>query len=611
MQSSILVLTQPDSPNRFAGYIAEQLRVEGLNWFQVVDEAAFLDATSSSAGLESAGQGEPSPLIIATAAEFSDRTVERLVAHVRSGGSLLACRPANNMLTALGFPPSRPLPPEWSNRYVLLDPDSPIVRNLPWVESGVQFLGQPVALLQGREGDADTYVAPGPCAWIAPFPGQRTRFPALTAHLVGAGRSAFFAFDPAESAVRQQQGRPAQASTDTIVDFDGDGTFRPNDLFLGQLDPALRDVPQSDLQRTLLLRAIEWLTELAPLPRLWRFPAGAPAAAFFDGDSDAMDMQDFHNALYTCDRYDAPFATYLKPEHVELVSPEEEASARARGHRFGPHPWAGPQPSVDEMRDALEANCAAFGVRYGYRPRIHRGHWLVWPGWIEHARSLQEAGITLDANFTAGWGFKGGYVNGTGLPARFIDGDGRLLDVYEQSTISTDDGWLTPKGGLPAISLPDAISRSCGMIDAAVERYHTVYHPYFHPKPLKGGGAIPYPTRPWLDSVLAHAQRRGVPYLDAERWVDWNAARRVVQLAKVQSTSGDVRFTLHAQDAVEDITVLLPVPGAGSVAVSIDGAPVEGDNSASVVTRHGRAYATATLSLRAGEMREIRITAGL
>ena len=28
---------------------------------------------------------------------------------------------------------------------------------------------------------------------------------------------------------------------------------------------------------------------------------------------------------------------------------------------------------------------------------------------------LQAAGIELDANFTAGWGFKGGYVNGTGL----------------------------------------------------------------------------------------------------------------------------------------------------------------------------------------------------
>ncbi|HEU5314543.1 MAG TPA: hypothetical protein VFX49_00405, partial [Chloroflexota bacterium] len=242
-------------------------------------------------------------------------------------------------------------------------------------------------------------------------------------------------------------------------------------------------------------------------------------------------------------------------------------------------------------------NCDLFAARYGYRPRIHRGHWLVWPGHVDHARSLQDAGITLDANFTAGWGFKGGYVNGTGLPARFVDEDGRLLDVYEQSTISTDDGWLTPKGGRPAHTLAEAISRSCTMIDDAVDRYHTVYHPYFHPRPIKGGGAIPYPTRPWLDSVAAHARRRAIPYLDAEKWLDWNAARRSISLTSLDHAANQISCRLHAKAGAESITVLLPLPHGAT-----------GDH---VVARHGRPYASHTLTIRAGETLDVTLsTAG-
>lgn len=565
-QPPILVLVGDESPNRFAGYVAEMLRVEGLNWFDV--SPALPDA--------------PPALVLAAATDIDGPTAGRIAAHVRAGGSLLACRPGPALLRALDLPPAPPLRDGWADRYVMLDPGSPVAQNLPWVEGGVQFFGRPLAFATAPDRPDPRVVA---C--VAPFPGQRSRYAAVTAQTIGAGRAVLFAFDPAESIVRQQQGRPQQASTGPLADFDGDGTYRPNDLFFGQLDVALRDVPQADLQRTLLIRAVEWLTERQPVPRLWRFPRGAAAGALFDGDSDAMDVQDFRNALEVCDRHGAPFATYLKPEGIAVVDAAEATAARARGHSFGPHPWAGPTPTVAALRDALDANCAAFAAKYGYRPRLHRGHWLVWPGWVDHARSLQAAGIQLDANFTAGYGFKGGYVNGTGLPARFVDEAGRLLDVYEQSTISTDDGWLTPKGGLPAMTLAEAISRSCAMIDAAADRYHTVFHPYFHPRPLSGGGAIPYPTRPWLDAALAHAKRRGLPYLDAEHWLDWNAARRSVSLTALRRVHTGVECTLHADRAIHGLSVLIPLPHG-----------TEGEH---VVHRHGRPYATATVDLRAGE----------
>jgi hypothetical protein len=480
----------------------------------------------------------------------------------------------------------------------VLDGAAPLVEALPWHPGGVQYRGAACAYLP-PDGAA---VA----AWLAPFPAQRTRFPALwTAHL-GAGRLAVFAFDPAGSAVGQQQGDPCQASTGDLPDFDGDGAFRSTDLFIGHLDPARRDVPQADLQRTLLLRAVEWLTEAVPLPHVWRFPHNAPAAVLLDGDSDSMSLEDFRLSLDTCDRYAAPFTTFLKPEHVALLDASEEGAARARGHSFGPHPWAGPLPTVAEARAVLEADCAAFAAKYGYRPRLHRAHWVIWTGWVEHARTLAGAGIKLDGNFTAGRSFKGGYVNGTGLPAWFVDEDGRPIEVFEQSTISTDDGWLSAKNDLPALSLAEAITRSYQQLDDALEHYHTVFHPYFHPVSLKGGRALPYPTHPWLEAILAHAKRRALPFLEAERWVDFTLARRSVQFSDFEHSPRGASFTATAEHPIEGATILLPLSTAArTVVLSIDGAPPPDDEP--VVLRHGRRYACLTLSLRTGDARRVSV----
>lgn len=591
----ILVLVRRGDGNPFAAYLAELLRIEGLNWLAVRDlEAAPFRAD------------EPwPPVVVAAAVALDERTLARVVQHIQGGGALLAARPCQALAQALGLAGGQPL---WSGRYVMLDPASRLAAGLPWAEGGVQYEGMAHGYAVRSAGLDQAEVA----AWLAPFPGQRSRYPALLAGQLGRGRVAVFAYDPAESAVLQQQGSRAQGSTGAWPDIDGDGVFRPNDLFFGHLDPARRDVPQADLQRTLLLRAVEWLTEERPLPRLWRFPGNAPAAALIDGDSDNMSLEDLRLAVETCERYGARFAAYLKPEHMALLEPAVEGAWRARGHRFGVHPWAGPQPSPAALATVLEADCAAFAARYGYRPRIHRGHWLVWPGWIEHARTLAAAGIRLEASFAAGRGFQGGYVNGTGLPVRFVAEDGTLLELFEQSTISTDDGWLSPKTGLAALSLAGAIARSCAQIDDAVECSHTVYHPYFHPVLLKGGRALPYPTLPWMEAVLAHCRHRGLLFLDAEQWLDWNAARRGVCLVALEHAPDrqGLGCTLQAAEPVHDLTVLVPLPpGAEQIEVAIDGAPgdVAGAGGESTALRHGRRYAAVTLSFRREERRGIEV----
>src|SRR5688572_8738916 len=129
MQPPIVILTRPDSADRYASYLAEMLRVEGLNWFEERSELP-----------------EQAPQLVIAAAELEAASIEHLAAYVGSGGSLLACRPSAALLQALGLPPAPLLPEDWANRYVILEPTSEVVRNLPWVPSGIQFFGRPIAL---------------------------------------------------------------------------------------------------------------------------------------------------------------------------------------------------------------------------------------------------------------------------------------------------------------------------------------------------------------------------------------------------------------------------------------------------------------------------------
>ena len=112
-------------------------------------------------------------------------------------------------------------------------------------------------------------------------------------------------------------------------------------------------------------------------------------------------------------------------------------------------------------------------------------------------------------NFTPIRYFDRGYLNGSGLPVRFMDSDGRFIDLYEQVTISTDDGWRTDKTFLPAKSLDECIAASRQQADDARGRYHTVY--------VRG-------LMPWFDAMLAYTA--DLPRFSDVDWVAFNEARR-------------------------------------------------------------------------------------
>ena len=552
----ILVLWDSDTPHRLSGYITEILHGEGYNWFTVHDLAHEAVDTGLLA---------KHSLVILAHVEPSAEVQEQLLAYVRQGGSLVALRPPRELAAALGLA-SRSSDRSVVDRYIAF---SSICAINAGIDPGpLQFHGRGEQYTWSGEANAVL-------AYFAAFPDCVTNSPAIVVGFMGEGHWAVFAYDLAESTVLFHQGRREQSSIGTLPDADGDLHFQPNDLFVGYLDPDLCSLPQADLHQDALVRVIEWMASLTqPMPRMWYFPNAAKAVAFINGDSDGMSPRDLANVIATVDRFQVPFTTYLRPEHHPDVSPELELALRQRGHDFGEHPFVGHRPTLEEMRTGLRQELGAFRSRYGHDPVTNRGHAVTWVGWTESAKYLRENGVRLDTNFAAGRFHRSGYVNGSGLPVKFMDEEGNLLDIYEQATMSTDDGWTTDKSLAPAYSIDECIALSREQADAAIDLYNAVHHPYFHPRATR-----PYAqsVQRWLEAVLAYGKQRGFHFVNGVDWVDFNDGRRSLRLVEYRfdQAAMTLDLTLEAELAVKAATLALPYVYIGHAlnVAEIDGEP--------------------------------------
>ena len=505
--SPILIVWNSQTDARLSGYITEILHVEGYNWFTVHDLAA--------ASVTAAQLAQHSVVVLAHVAVSEDLESD-LLDYVDQGGGLIALRPPESLASSLGL---SPFDRDVEDRYIALN-------SLCVLNDGVDL---PPLQFHGR---AELYLWHGEpahvMAYFAASPEFVTKHPAITVGKRGRGTWAVFAYDLAESTVLLHQGRREQASTGTYPDYDGDRSFKPNDLFVGHLDPALCPLPQADLQQDVLVRILAWMTDVtAPLPRLWHFPEAAPAAAFINGDGDSMSLTDLVQTVATCDRYQVPYTAYIKMDDHPKVKPAYEYALRQQGHDFGQHAFAGAKPTLAEMRSTLRAEMEAFRTRYGHESVTYRGHSVIWVGWTEMAKYLRENQVRLDTNFAAARYHHGGYVNGSGLPVKFMDEDGRLIDLYEQTTMSTDDGWTTDKIFATPMSMEECTALSREQADAAIEQYHTVYHPYFHPLRTRSG---PTSSQGWLEGVLAHCRERDFHFVNGVDWVEFNDGRRSLRI---------------------------------------------------------------------------------
>ena len=252
-----------------------------------------------------------------------------------------------------------------------------------------------------------------------------------------------------------------------------------------------------------------------PLPRLWYLPRGEKAAVVLTGDD--------HGNGGTAGQFDAfeaaspPGCSVADWECVRSTSylypgtPLSDAQARGLpGERVRAR-----APPVDRAarttRRSRSRTLDGRGSRRSRRigpslrpPRTSRSHCVTWSDWAGEPLAERAHGIHFDTNyyyFPATWvRDRPGLFTGSGMPMRFADADGSLIDVYQATTQLTDETLLDPPGQRGAA----AGRHAAALLDAALgaEGFHGVFTANMHTDDAVHQGA---------DAIVAEALARDVP----------------------------------------------------------------------------------------------------
>ena len=565
------ILVIGTATNPFTRYPAEILRAEGLNSFTATDISA-VDATLLAAH----------DVVVLGEMSLSPAQVTMFADWVTAGGNLIALRPDKQLAGLLGLADAATT---LSEGYLLVDTAS---------GPGAGIVGQTMQF----HGTADAYTLAGATA-LATLYGDATTataHPAVSLVSVGSngGQAAAFTYDLARSVVYTRQGNPLWEGQDR----DGRPPLRANDMFFGaaagdpQPDWVNLDkvaIPQADEQQRLLANLIlQMNADRLPLPRFWYFPRGLKAAVVMTGDEhntgagsvgrfaiyQAADPVDCSLADWECVRA----STYLYPGTG--MSDAQALAFTNAGFEVGLHVNTG---CTDWTPAQLENYYATqLASLAGFMPSIpapssERTHCISWADWASQAAVKLQHGIRLDTNYyfwPPEWVLnRPGMYTGSGMPMRFADLDGSMIDVYQVTTQMTDES----SQSFP-YTMDTLLDRALGS-----EGYYGAFCANMHNDATTSAAA---------SAIIASAQARGVPVISGRQLLTWLDARNASSFDDLAWTGNTLTFGITTTANARNLEGMLPLQtGAASlVALARDGGGV----SFRTETIKGVAYAIFT-----------------
>ena len=538
----VLVVTSGADP--FGEYYAEILRAEGLNEFSTADIGSVTAASLGSVDV-----------VVLAARSLSDAQVGVFTDWVNGGGNLVAMRPDARLAGLLGLSTSGST---LSDGYLKVDTSS---------RPGNGIVGETIQF----HGTADRYALAGAraVATLYSSASTATTSPAVSVRSVGSqgGQAAGFAFDLARSVVYTRQGNPAWNGQER----DGFTPVRSDDLYFGAksgdvqkdwIDLTKVAIPQADEQQRLLVNLIlEMNSDRKPLPRFWYLPRGLKAAVVMTGDD--------HGNNGTAGRFDQFLAdspagcsvadwecirgtSYIYP--ATPLSNTAAANYVSQGFEVGLHPstdcldWT-PSSLASDYTSQLQA----FATKYTgvAKPATSRTHCIPWSDWSTQADVELANGIRLDTNYyywPPSWNQdRPGFFTGSGIPMRFTNPTGAMIDVYQAASQMTDES-----GQSYPYTIDTLLDRALG-----AEGYYGAFTINAHTDVADITES---------SATVASAKARGVPVVTAKQMLDWVDARNASSFANLSWNSGQLSFSVSPGAGVQQPRHARPRPQRGVVA---------------------------------------------
>jgi len=572
----ILVIANVVNP--FSRYYGEILSAEGMNEYTVSDISKITPAILANYDVVILGD------MSLTAAQVS-----MLTNWVTNGGNLIAMHPDMQLASLLGLTPRGTT---LANAYLLVQTST---------GPGVGIVGQTIQF----HGTADLYALNGASSLATLYsnPSVATTSPAVTLVNVGAGQAAAFAYDLARSIVYTRQGNPAWSGQAR----DGQqGPIRSDDLFFGNasFDPQpdwvnLNKVaiPQADEQQRFLANLIlQMNADRKPLPRFWYFPSGLKAVVVMTGDdhgsifTGAATNQRFNDYLAAsspgCSVADwqcVRGTSYLFPQALSgnTLTDSQAAAYTAQGFEVAVHVDSNPTCSnwtLAELDSQYTNLLASLHTQYPSLPptKTHRMHCIGWSDYDSQPQVELIHGIRLDTTYyywPASWiNDQPGMFTGSGMPMRFTDRNGNLIDVYQAATQMTDESGQSYPFDIDEL-LDNALSPN-GYYGAFVVNAHNDqgYYPGIAP------------------DVVASAKSHAVPVISGLQLLTWLDGRNNSSFGSLQWSGNTLSFNITQANGARNLQAMLPTNGPNGAlsSVTLNGNPV----AFTTQTIKGVSYAT-------------------
>ena len=527
------ILVISNAANPFSRYFAEILRAEGLNEFTATDITNVTPTVLNQHDVAILGEG---PLTAGQAQDLSN--------WVQAGGNLIANRPDPQLAGLLGLTSAGGT---LDNGYLQVDTNS---------GPGAGIVGQTIQY----HGTADRYTTNGAqtIATLYSDATTATANPAVTMQSVGTngGHAAAFTYDLARSIVETRQGNPAWSGDERDSSVGGSQLIRSDDLFFGaktgDVQPDWVDlnkvaIPQADEQQHLLTNLIEQMNlDRKPLPRFWFLPHDKKAAVVMTGDDHGNGgtvgrfqqyQADSPSGCSVADWQCVRGTSYVYPGTP--ITDSQAAAFQSQGFEIALHVLTNCQNWTDQaqLESFYSSQLAAFAADYPSlnAPATNRTHCIAWSDWATQPKVELENGIRLDTNYyywPAAWiQNRPGMFTGSGMPMRFADLNGSMIDVYQATTQMTDESDQTYPFNIDSL-----LNKALGP-----EGYYGVFTANMHTDSASSAGS---------DAIVASAQSRGVPIVSAQQMLQWLDGRNQSSFNGVSWSGNTLSFSVsHAAGA--------------------------------------------------------------
>jgi hypothetical protein len=542
----ILVVSTASNP--FGLYAAEILRAEGLNEFATTDISAVTATVLNNYDVVILGE------MTVTAPQ-----VTLLTNWVNAGGTLIAFKPSSLLNSLLGISASGST---LSDKYLLVNTAS---------GPGTGIVNQTIQY----HGSANLHTLNGATSLATLYSNATTATvnPAVTSINVGSngGRAVAFTFDLAKSIIYTRQGNPAWVGTKR----DGQsGPSRSDDLFFGLpagtgadwIDFNKISIPQADEQQRLLANIIlQHNLHRKPLPRFWYLPKGLKAAIVMTGDDHANNgtVGRFNQYLTLGPNTAQDVANWTAIRGTSYIYPNtpitnsQVTSFQSQGFEIALHATTGctnftPASLESNISDQLaELTFALPGISI---PVTNRTHCMPWSDWASHAKVEANHGMRLDVNYYYWPGTwllnRPGMFTGSGMPMRFADLNGSMIDCYQATTQMTDESGI------------DVANFTNSVLDKALgtEGYYGVFTANMHTDTANHTGS---------NAIIASALARQVPVISAKQMLTWLDGRNNSSFGSITWNGSVLSFSIMAATGSTNLRGMVPYNAGSNVVTQI------------------------------------------